>query len=135
MGQSGRVTSLIKDDSGIVVGWLVKVSLILIIIGLTLFEIFAVVLVRATAADTASKAAQEAGFAYRNSQSLDRAEEVASRFAEGEGTEFVSVTVNDNERTITVTVRKEAKTLFIQNIGPLKKYTIVEASQTAPLPS
>lgn len=123
------------SDAGQVVGWLVKLVVVLVVLGLVLFEVVATVLVRATAADTASKAAQEAGFVYRDTSDRSRAEETARAMVEGEGAEFVSLSVDTEQRTISVTVQKRAKTLFIHKIDALKKYTNVSETQAAPLPS
>lgn len=123
------------DRGQIVVSWLLKVVLGLAVAGLILFEVVGVVLARGTAEDTAAKAAQDAGFTYRDTGDVKRAEATAKAYAENEGAEFISLSVDEEARTTTVTVRKKARTFFIQYIGPLKKYTSSTGTQSAPLPS
>lgn len=119
----------------IVIGWLLKVSLALVIVGLLLFEVVGVLVARGTAADTASKAASEAGFRYRDTANVEQAKAVAKQYAEREGATFISLSVDPQDREITVTVQKKARTLFIHRIGALRKYTIATETQTTPLPS
>lgn len=123
-----------RSDRGIVVSWLLKVSLVLVVIGLLLFEVVGVVVANGTASETARSAAQEAGFRYRDTSNVERARDTAREFVEREGAEFVSLAVDPRDRKISVTVRKEARTLFIQNIDALEKYTTATATQSAPLP-
>lgn len=117
------------------VSWLLKLVIGFAIAGVILFEVVGVVLARGTAADTASKAAQEAGFTYRDTGDVELAKVTAKAYCENEGAEFIDLTVDAEDRTTTVTVRKKARTLFIHNIGPLKKYTSSTETQSAPLPS
>lgn len=123
-----------QDSGQIVIGWLAKVIVGLLVVGLVLFEVVGVLVARGTAADTASKAAQEAGFTYRDSRDVRRAEQTARSFVEKEGGEFISFSVDTRDRTATVTVRRVAKTFFIHRIGALKKYTIATSTQSSPLP-
>lgn len=124
-----------RERGQIVLSWLIKVVLGLGLAGMLLFEVVGVLLARGTAADTASKAAQEAGFTYRDTGSVERAEETAEEYAEKEGAEFISLSVDSEDRLTTVTVRKRAKTLFIHRIKVLRKYTVSTEAQSAPLPS
>jgi hypothetical protein len=121
------------DDRGIVINWLVKVAVAFIIVGLILFEIGAVVIVRTTAGETASKAATEAGFRYRDTGDVNRAADVAREYVESQGAEFISYSVDPEGTTSTVSVRKRAKTIFLQRIEPLKKYTVATATESSPI--
>jgi Flp pilus assembly protein TadG len=116
-------------------GWLIKIVVVFGILGLIVFEGGSVVLNRLTARDTASKAAQEAGFAYRDSSDQQRAEQAARQTAEAEGTTLVKLEVDIQNRTTTATVRKKAKSIVIHNIGALRKYLTVTVSEKAPFPS
>jgi hypothetical protein len=117
----------------IVINWLIKVSLVIIVVFLIGFEVVGVVVARGTAQDTAREAAQEAGFRFRDTRNFRQAEDEARRYVEKEGVQFISLAVNEQANTSTVSVRKTATTLFIKNIGPLKKYTLVEATESAPI--
>ncbi len=135
MDKSNRKREIAASESGIVLDWLIKLVVILVVVGVALFELGAIVLVRATAADTASKAGQEAGFTYRGTGSVERAKESAEEIAEKEGATLVSFSV-DTQRNITVTtVRKRSKSIFIHRIGFLEKYTEATSTQEVPMPS
>ncbi len=123
-----------RADSGhIVVNWLLKVSLAIVVVFLIGFEVVGVVIARGTAQDTAKEAAQEAGFRFRDSKNFPLAEQEARAYVEREGAEFLSLAINEQANISTVSVRKTATTLFIQNIGPLKKYTVTTATESAPI--
>lgn len=135
MGQRPARTPLHLSDSGQVTSWLVKVVIGFAVAGLLAFEGGAVMINRLTARDTASKAAQEAGFAWRDSGDYQRAETAARAQAESERTTLEKLEINVAARTSSATVRKRAKTLLIHNIGFLKKYTVTTATESAPFPS
>jgi hypothetical protein len=124
----------VLDDRGLVINWLVKVVLAFTVVGLLLFEVGAVIVARASADSTAGKAAEDAGFRYRDTRDIGVATEAARTRAENEGAEFISYGVNAQGDTNSVTVRKTAKTLFIQRIEPLKKYRVATATESTSIP-
>jgi hypothetical protein len=124
----------VLDERGIVINWLVKVVLVFTIVGLVLFEVGAVVVARATADSTAGKAAEDAGFRFRDTHDIDIAREVAKVRVENEGAELISYEVDAQGERNTVSVRKKAKTLFIQRIGRLEKYTVANATKSTAIP-
>lgn len=135
MDKSNRKREIAASEAGIVLDWLLKVVVILVVVGVALFELGAIVLVRATAADTAAKAGQEAGFSYRATGDVERAKEAAEEIAEKEGAVLVSFSV-DTERNVTrTTVSKKSKSIFIHRIGALEKYTEATSTQEVPIPS
>lgn len=125
--------SIAASESGIVVDWLLKVVISLVIVGVLLFELGAVVLVRLTAADTAAKSGEEGGFIIRGSGSEEQAEAAAKAYAEKEGATLVSFTVDTENKTTITTVRKKAKTIFIHKIGFLKRFAETTATQEVPI--
>lgn len=122
-------------EAGIVLDWLLKVVIALVVVGLILFEVGAVILVKATAADTAAKAGEEGGFIYRGTSDLERAEQAAEEVANKGGAELVSFSVDPQNNTTTTTVTKKAKTIFIHKIGFLEKYSRTTATQEVPIPT
>lgn len=135
MDKSNRKREIAASEAGIVLDWLVKVVVILVVVGVALFELGAIVLVRATAADTAAKAGQEAGFNYRGTGDVERAKEAAKEITDKEGAVLVSFSV-DVERNVTITtVSKRSKSIFIHRIGALEKYTVATSTQEVPIPS
>lgn len=131
-----RAVKTLRSDqtAQIVTGWLIKVVLVLTVLGLLGFEVVGVLIAKASSADVARLAAQESGFRYRDTQNVREAEKTARDYAAKEGAEFVSIGVDPRADTLSVTIRKKAKTLFIHNIGPLEKYTVATATETTPLP-
>lgn len=123
----------IRDQRGIVIDWLIKLIVILVVAGVVLFEVVAVVLVKATAADTASKAAQEAGFTYRDTRDEKRARQTAKDFVENEGTTLTGFAVDNEAEVIRVQGRKEAKTLFIHRFEFFQRFVVAEVTETAPI--
>lgn len=130
-----RSSALERSTGQIVIGWLIRVALGLIALGLVAFEAGGVLIARMTVASTASKAAQEAGFRYRDTSNHDAAEEVAREFAATEGAELIDFSVDAQGQNVIVTLRKKATTLFIHNIGALKKYTTTTATESSPIPT
>ena len=124
-----------SEQSGqIVTGWLIKLVIGLALVGLIGFEVVGVVLARGSASEVARRAAEESGFRWRDTQNVREAEQTARDWATKEGAEFVSITVDPRANELTVKVRKRAKTFWIQNIGPLKKFTVANGTATTPLP-
>lgn len=133
MGDRPRPSSPDRE-SGIVVNWLLKLIFGLVIVGIIVMEIIPLVLVRGTARDTASKAATEAGFTYRDTADFDQSEDVAKQYVEDDGAEFLSLDIDREAGTVTVKLRKKAKTLFIHQIEFLDRYTVTTATETSPIP-
>jgi hypothetical protein len=132
---AGRAPRRGGDDTGLVISWLVRLVVAFALGGLVLFEIGGVLISRITAADTAAKAAEEAGFAYRDTGDYQRARAAAQEKVESEGATLDELTIDPQSRTATVKVHKTAKTFVIQHIDVLVKYTIASATETTPLPS
>lgn len=129
----GRLRQLRQDD-GIVIDWLVKLVIFLLIAGFVVFEAAAVLLVRATTADTASEAAVEAGFVYRNTRDEERAQNEAEAYMNSEGVELVAFRVDEEADELVVTGRKKAKTLLIHNFDFFEDMVTAEMTESAPLP-
>lgn len=126
-----------RSDEGIIVNWLLRLMLILLILGLIVYEAGVVIYANIQTSEIASKAADEANFVYRDTRDRAEAEEAARFIAAQLGAEFVEeeYLLDVRARTVTVSVRREAPTLYIHRIGPLRKYTIITATETKPFPS
>ena len=116
-------------------GWIVRIVVGVALAGVLLFEAGAV-LVAAVNADTAARsAAQEAVATYAHDHDARAAKADADRQAAAEGavvTSFDAGPAGTGEQSrVIVTVRKTAKTLFIQHIPGLKRYVQQSASSTA----
>jgi hypothetical protein len=123
-----------RRDAGFVVSWLIRLVVVLVIAAVPLFEVAGVMIARLTASETATKAAQEAGFAYTRSPDQQQAEAAARAVTDAEGATLDSVVVDPAARTVTVVVHKQARTLLVHRIKPLSEYATATATETTPLP-
>lgn len=119
-----------RNELGQVANWLVKIVVVLLVVGLVVIEAGGVIAARLTVSDAANNAAKDAAFAIKTRGIQVDPEEAARERAKTEGAEFVSIAYDQVAQTVTVTLRRKARTVVIQNIGPLKKYTVAQASST-----
>ena len=122
-----------KDESGVIVSWLVKVGLVLLVIGVVGFDVGSIIVnnwTLSTAAEdvavSVSVDADERGASMADSQIYDLAVEVVE--SEDEGVDGARVlrkgTLIDEEGVVHVRLRRRAQTLVTHLIGPLKDRTI-----------
>lgn len=119
------------EHGQIVVGWLIKVLLVLAVVGFVLIEAGAVVINRLQAGDVAGQAASEAGLTYSNTNNIDAARERAEEFVEQNDAEFVEAELLDGR--MAVTVRKRASTRLVHEIDALEGLTTATVTESAPL--
>lgn len=123
-----------RREAGFVVSWLIRLVVVLVLAAVVLFEVAGVMIARVTAAETATKAAQEAGFAYTRSPDQQQAQAAARAVVEAEGATLDSVVVDPAARIVTVTLHKQARTLLVHRIRQLSEYATATATETTPLP-
>jgi len=129
-----RVT---HDSGSIVLGWLTKLAASLAILGLLAFDGFSLVRADFTAADHANTAASAAADVYKQTHDIQKAYDAAAALAklDGETIDPKSFTVRPTDDHILLTLHRKAKTLWMQEIGPLKKYTdLTGKGEGAPAP-
>ena len=117
-------------EHGQISNWLVKIIVLLAIVGVLVIEGGAILVARGTTAEAAQGATSEAAFAIKTQGIRSDPESVAREFAASKGVEFVSIAYDQAASTVTVTVRRTAKTFVAHKIGPLKKYTVATSSFT-----
>lgn len=130
MDRKPRSTSRALSETGQISNWLVKLVVFLGIAGLVIVEGGGVLVAKASVADTAEGAATEAALAIKARGVQGDPEELAKAFAESKGCKLVKIEYNNAAQTVTVTVRREARTFLIQHIGPLEKYTVATHKAT-----
>lgn len=123
-------TKVLMRESGQISNWLVKIVVLLAIAGVVVIEGGAVLVARGQTADAAQGATAEAAFAIKTQGIRGDPEAEARAFATSKGVEFVSISYDQAAQTVTVTVRRKAKTQFIHKIGALKKYTVATSAYT-----
>jgi hypothetical protein len=131
------VNDLARRDAGaIVMGWLVKIALVLTIIGISAFDAIACTSAHLMTTDDANTAASAAAAEYQNSHSL----QAALTAAEGaisnpsEALDPKSLAIAE-DGSATVTIERKVTTLVMYRIGPLKKYTDIKVRGQAPPPT
>jgi hypothetical protein len=120
----------VRDSGSIVVGWLGKLALVLGLVGLLAYDGFAVVVANFNAADHAALAAHEAADSLSRTGNVQTAYDAAVAVVDSrEKVEDTTFSVDEQGR-VTVYVERDAKTLWLQRIGPLKKWTHARQSGT-----
>ena len=126
-----------RTDAGtIVVGWLVKVALVLTIFGIAAFDAIAVGSARLTTSDDANTAASAAAADFQTTHSVTSAESAAAGAITNPSEQLVpnSLVVEQNG-TVTLSLQRKITTVVMYRIGPLKKYTVVRVKGEATPPA
>jgi hypothetical protein len=113
---------------GIVLGWLLKIVLLLAILGVAAFETGAIIVAKATVDRVTIDAAQEAGQVLASSHDLTKAREAADKVAAKDGVIVTGLRVIDGGKHVEVTCSKKASTFIVQHIGFLKRFATAKAT-------
>lgn len=112
-------------------GWLVKVLVGIIVLGVAVIELGSPLVARAQADDAANEVANEASFRLRDSFTADA---LAAACAAEATEQDVEVTVCDFDRNtdeVVVTVVKQARSFVLDKFEPTKGWYEVDASARA----
>lgn len=120
-----------SQRGGIITGWLLRMVIGLILLGLVFFEAGSIVVARIGVDGTTKTAAREAALVYGNGRDAEAARAEAEKAATQGGARLVEFTISNDGQEVTVTLERTAKTFVIHKIGALKKYAKVRASDTA----
>jgi len=122
-GESGAVGKIIAV-------WLVVV----VLVGVAAIDAGSIAFTKFRLADTASTAATAAANSYRTSRDENQACQAALEVVatQGEGAKLANqgCVVNTSTGAVTITLRKEAKTILAVRFSFTKKFTRVRASET-----
>lgn len=118
---------------GMILGWLLRITLALLVLGVFVFDVFSLAYTNVTTVDDASIVA-EAGAAHLEVQSRDI--KGAKSASEDKALELgVSMSRQDwwldEEDKVHVTVSRTAESLVLRYITPLQRYLTVNAVGTA----
>jgi hypothetical protein len=117
-----------RDRGDIVLGWLVKLAVVLGLLGLVAFDGVSVAQARFQAADRATTAASAAADDYKANHDVQKAYNAAfATLTDGDTLETQTFAVSP-DGLVTVRLHHRAKTLVVGRIGPLKHFT--EAVET-----
>lgn len=124
---------IIRDASGQVASWLIKLLVIIVVLGFVVIEVGAVVANRLQVQDIADQTAAEAGIVYVDRRSVEAAEARAEEYAEENDAEFVELSVDVQQREISVTLEKRASTRVLHRISAFDDMLTPRATGRAPL--
>lgn len=122
------------DRGGIVVGWLLKIVVVIAAIGLVAYDLVSIAYAKVATSDDARYIAMGASEAIVLDHA-DNAEavEMARARAESRGVTLGKKdVVISPDRTVTVSIHRTANTLFVSRIGPLQKYGVINESYATP---
>ena len=115
--------SIHRDQSGMVGRYIVGWLLIVAIVGVGAVDGASIAFTTFRLSDVAVAAASEAASRYRSQDDVPEACNSAARAVEIQDPEITLVRCRiDQAGVVTITVRKEAATLVVGRIDPLKKY-------------
>lgn len=120
-----------RDETGIIVDWLLKLIVLFGVLGVLGVEGVGVLLAHYHAAEGASAAATQAALGLRSGGVTGDPEALAKAGAQQHGCELVSMTRDPRTQTISVTVRRQARTFLIQKIEALDGLTRATATENA----
>ena len=123
------------ERGGIVIGWLMRLVVMLAIVALAAYEGGAVIVAHVQSDTAATDVSEEAALAYAHSNDADQARAVADAKATSEGAVVVAFSIDAARKNITVTVEKTARTLFLQRMSFSRKWTDARTTRTQPIPS
>jgi hypothetical protein len=121
------------DERGdVLMSWLVKISVVLGVVGIALFDAISVGSTVATVTDQGNYAARQASEVWLQDKNLQAAYDAAVAAADQENPANKVATKDfrvDEDGTVHLTVSRTAKTIVIRRIGPIEKWAHV--SRTA----
>jgi hypothetical protein len=122
----------LADERAQVGSWLVKVIIWVGLVGFLVIEFGSVLVNRVQAQDLASEAAVEANLMDDRSPRLETARARAEEFV-GDKAEVLEVSVDRAAGTLSVTLRKQARTFVVHRIEALEGLATVTVTESVPL--
>lgn len=129
----GPRVSRAGEQGGIVLGWLLRVTVVLVAMGVFAFDVFSLAYTNVTTVEDASiVAGQGAQQLLDNPNGVRAAKDASLAQAKQFGVDLRARDWwVDEAGEVHVTVSREASTLVLQHIPPLQKYLTVRAVGTA----
>lgn len=119
------------DAGEIVLGWLTKVTVVLATLGVLSYDGIALVTTHVSVDDHAQTIASKAADDVVSTRSIDVAYRSAATEAEASGDTLAPADfVVDPDGTVHVTLEREATSVWMVHISPLKRFLTVRATRT-----
>jgi hypothetical protein len=119
---------LTSDRGDVLMGWLVKISLVLGILGIGLFDAISIGSTSVTIADQGSDAARQASEVWQGSKDLQKTYDAAVEAARADNPHNAVATKDflvDPDGTVHLTVTRTAATIVVRRIGPIRAWAQV----------
>jgi hypothetical protein len=114
-----------RDGGSIVIGWLVKLAVITTLVAIVAFDALSVGVSRLNGTDDANAAALAAATVWQQTHNLQDAVDAAQEAVPD--TSHESLVANslsiDPDGTVHLKLRRQARTLIMYRLGPLRPYT------------
>jgi hypothetical protein len=113
------------DRGDVLMGWVVKIAVVLGVIGLALFDGISISSTSVTLADQGSYAAQQASEVWLQGQNLQKTYDAAVIAAKEQNADNSVATKDfrvDSDGTVHLTLARTANTIVVRRIGPLKHW-------------
>jgi hypothetical protein len=132
-GQTGTAwLPRLRDERGVIVGFVVKTLVIFAILGVVAFDAGQVVVDQIKAGDVAQAAAQAAADTYYSTKNEDRAKQAGvAAAAEQDSTAVVTSIQILADGSAVATVERPATTLVVQRVSFLKHFGMQTATDQA----
>jgi flagellar biosynthesis/type III secretory pathway M-ring protein FliF/YscJ len=125
-----------RDRGSIVIGWLVKVIVVLVVVCLIAFDAIAEVAGRLNASDDANNAASAAAASWQQEHNAQAAFQAAADSLTNDSEKILTKGfIIDPDGTVHLVLKREVTTVLMARIGPLKKYTTVTEDGSAGPPT
>lgn len=126
------MTSRLAGDRGaVVLGWLTRLVIVLSVLGVIGIDAIALASARVSAEDHAHTAARAAVQAVRDGKDLQRAYDAALGEVVGHGDTIDAPTFTAApDGSVTLTLRRQASTVLVDRVGPLRGWTMISSTVT-----
>jgi hypothetical protein len=124
-----------RDSGSMVVGWLVKLAVVLTLLGIVGFDGISLAVTHLNSQDDANSAASAAAETWQQTHSAQQAYQAAVDSAGSNDTVIAKTFTIDADGTVHLSLTRKATTLVMYRIGPLKKYVEVTAKGEAGPPT
>lgn len=113
-----------RDAGGIVIGWLVKLVVVVVLVAIVAFDALSVGISRLNGTDDANAAALAAATSWQQTHNLQSAVDAAEEAIPDSHETLVPRSLSiDANGTVHLELRRQARTLVMYRIGPLRRYT------------
>lgn len=113
-----------RDAGGIVIGWLVKLVVVVVLVAVVAFDALSVGISRLNGTDDANAVALAAATVWQQTHDLQASVDAAEEAVPDKNESLVPHSLSiDADGTVHLELRRQAQTLVMFRIGPLRRYT------------